>query len=219
MPVTPLRVTLADDALLFREGLSRILVESGFDVTGHHPDAASLLRQVREDPPDVVILDLRMPPTHTSEGLDAAAEIRSFAPAVGILLLSQYVEAHYALRLMDDFAGGVGYLLKDRVSDLSAFRSDLTRIAAGDVVIDPELVRRLVGRRRERDPLESLSERELDVLTLMAQGCSNAALSQELHLSVKTVEAHVRSIFTKLGLELDEREHRRVLAVLAFLRR
>jgi DNA-binding NarL/FixJ family response regulator len=217
--VTPLRVALADDALLFREGLSRILVESGFDVIGHHPDASSLLRQVRTDPPDVVVLDLRMPPTHTSEGLDAAVAIRALAPEIGILLLSQYVEAHYALRLMDDFAGGVGYLLKDRVSDLSAFRSDLGRIAAGDVVIDPELVRRLVERRRERDPLESLSERELDVLTLMAQGCSNAALSHKLHLSVKTIEAHVRSIFTKLGLELDEREHRRVLAVLAFLRR
>ena len=146
-------------------------------------------------------------------------EIRALQPQVGILLLSQYVEAHYALRLMDDFDGGVGYLLKDRVSDLAAFRSDLQRVAGGDVVIDPELVRRLVGRRRERDPLESLSERELDVLTLMARGFSNAALSQELHLSVKTIEAHVRSIFTKLGLELDEREHRRVLAVLAFLRR
>ena len=219
MSVTPLRVALADDALLFREGLSRILVESGFEVVGHHPDATSLLRQVRADPPDVVVLDLRMPPTHTSEGLDAAVEIRGLWPEVGILLLSQYVEAHYALRLMDDFAGGVGYLLKDRVSDLSTFRSDLRRIAAGDVVIDPELVRRLVGRRRERDPLESLSEGELDVLTRMAQGYSNGALSQELHLSVKTIEARVRSIFTKLGLELDEREHRRVLAVLAFLRR
>jgi len=219
VPVSALRVAMADDALLFREGLSRILAESGFDVVGHHPDAGSLMRQVQEDPPDVVVLDLRMPPTHTSEGLDAAVEIRARQPQVGILLLSQYVEAHYALRLMDDFDGGVGYLLKDRVSDLAAFRSDLQRVAGGDVVIDPELVRRLVGRRRERDPLESLSERELDVLTLMARGFSNAALSQELHLSVKTIEAHVRSIFTKLGLELDEREHRRVLAVLAFLRR
>ena len=219
MPVTPLRVALADDALLFREGLVRILSESGFEVVGHHPDAAGLLAQVRADPPDVVVLDLRMPPTHTSEGLDAAVQIRALQPEIGILLLSQYVEAHYALRLMDDFAGGVGYLLKDRVSDLSAFRTDLLRVAAGDVVIDPELVRRLVGRRRERDPLESLTERELDVLTLMARGFSNSALSAELHLSVKTIEAHVRGIFTKLGLELDEREHRRVLAVLAFLRR
>lgn len=219
MSVTPLRVALADDALLFREGLSRILDESGFDVVGHHPDADSLLRQVGSDPPDVVVLDLRMPPTHTSEGLDAAVEIRALQPQVGILLLSQYVEAHHALRLMDDFEGGVGYLLKDRVSDLATFRSDLRRIAAGDVVIDPELVRRLVGRRREQNPLEALSGRELEVLTLMARGFSNAALSQELHLSVKTIEAHVRGIFTKLGLELDEREHRRVLAVLAFLRR
>lgn len=219
MPVTDLRVAIADDALLFREGLRRILVESGFDVVGSHPDADSLLRQVRHEPPDVVVLDLRMPPTHTSEGLDAAVELRALQPQVGILLLSQYVEAHYALRLMDDFEDGVGYLLKDRVSDLAAFRTDLRRIAGGDVVIDPELVRRLVARRREHDPLESLTERERDVLTLMARGCSNAALSQELHLSVKTIEAHVRSIFTKLGLELDEREHRRVLAVLAFLRR
>ena len=219
MPVTPLRVALADDALLFREGLVRILSESGFEVVGHHPDAAGLLAQVRADPPDVVVLDLRMPPTHTSEGLDAAVQIRALRPEIGILLLSQYVEAHYALRLMDDFTGGVGYLLKDRVSDLSAFRTDLRRVAAGDVVIDPELVRRLVGRRRERDPLDSLTERELDVLTLMARGFSNSALSAELHLSVKTIEAHVRGVFTKLGLELDEREHRRVLAVLAFLRR
>lgn len=216
--MTPVRVTLADDAVLFREGLARILTEAGFEVIGQVGDGDSLVRLALTDPPDVAIIDLRMPPTHSSEGLDAAAAIRTFAPAVGLLLLSQYVEAHHALHLMNDFDHGVGYLLKDRVSDLTVFGSDVRRVASGDVVIDPELVRRLVARRREHDPLDALTERERAVLTLMAQGLSNTALSGQLHLSVKTIEAHVRSIFNKLGLRLDEREHRRVLAVIAFLR-
>lgn len=218
MRVTPVRVALADDAVLFREGLARILADAGFEITGQVGDGDALVRLVADDPPDVAVIDLRMPPTHSSEGLDAAATIRGTAPEVGLLLLSQYVEAHHALRLMDEFQGGVGYLLKDRVSDLGAFGSDVRRVAAGDVVIEPELVRRLVSRRREDDPLEALTDRERAVLTLMAQGLSNVALSSELHLSVKTIEAHVRSIFTKLGLQLHERENRRVLAVLAFLR-
>lgn len=216
--MTPVRVTLADAAVLFREGLARILTEAGFEVIGQVGDGDSLVRLARTDPPDVAIIDLRMPPTHSSEGLDAAAAIRTFAPAVGLLLLSQYVEAHHALHLMNEFDHGVGYLLKDRVSDLTVFGSDVRRVASGDVVIDPELVRRLVARRREHDALDALTERELAVLTLMAQGLSNTALSGQLHLSVKTIEAHVRSIFNKLGLRLDEREHRRVLAVIAFLR-
>lgn len=209
---------LADDAVLFREGMARILAEIGFTIVDHVADAASLVERVRSDPPDVVITDLRMPPGFADEGIEAAAAIRSFAPQVGLMLLSQYVEVHHALRLMNEFSGGVGYLLKDRVSDLGAFATDVRRVAAGDVVIDPELVALLVGRRRQHDPIARLSEREREVLGLMAQGLSNAALSSELHLSPKTVEGYVSSIFTKLDLAPDQRENRRVLAVLRFLR-
>ncbi|MGH3664902.1 MAG: response regulator transcription factor [Egibacteraceae bacterium] len=213
-----MRVILADDAVLFREGMARILAEIGFTIVDHVTDGASLVERVRSEPPDVVITDLRMPPGFADEGIEAAAAIRSFAPQVGLMLLSQYVEVHHALRLMNEFSGGVGYLLKDRVSDLGAFATDVRRVAAGDVVIDPELVARLVGRRRQHDPLARLSGREHEVLGLMAQGLSNAALSSELHLSPKTVEGYVSSIFTKLDLAPDQRENRRVLAVLRFLR-
>lgn len=213
-----MRVILADDAVLFREGMARILAEIGFTIVDHVTDAASLVERVRSDPPDVVITDLRMPPGFADEGIEAAAAIRSFAPQVGLMLLSQYVEVHHALRLMNEFSGGVGYLLKDRVSDLGAFATDVRRVAAGDVVIDPELVALLVGRRRQHDPIARLSEREREVLGLMARGLSNAALSSELHLSPKTVEGYVSSIFTKLDLAPDQRENRRVLAVLRFLR-
>lgn len=209
---------VADDSVLFREGTARILRDSGFEVVGQAADGGSLVDIVRRQPPDVVVTDLRMPPGFADEGIDAAAEIRGLAPAVGLVLLSQYVEAHHALRLMTEFERGVGYLLKDRVSDLAAFAVDVRRVAAGDVVVDPVLVTRLVGRPREQDPLERLTERERDVLALMAQGRSNTALSDELHLSPKTIEGHVRSIFTKLDLHPDERENRRVLAVLRFLR-
>lgn len=219
MSVAQLRVAIADDAVLFREGLARLVVESGFHVTCQAGDAESLIRSVREDPPDLVIADLRMPPAFAAEGLEAAVAIRSLAPDTGVLILSQYVETHHALRLMTEFDRGVGYLLKDRVTDLRSFRVDLRRVVAGDVVVDPGLVRRLVVRQRSDDPLDTLSARERDVLTLMAQGRTNLALADELNLSIKTIETHVRSIFTKLGLELDDRDHRRVLAVLAFLRR
>ena len=210
---------LADDAVLFREGMARILKDSGFDITGQAATGPELLRLVRAEPPDVAIVDLRMPPGFADEGIEVAAEIRAFAPSVGLLVLSLYVEAHHALRLMTDFDGGVGYLLKERVSDLAAFAVDVRRVAAGEVVIDAELVARLVARPREQDPLADLTERERRVLELMAQGLSNQALSEELFLSPKTVEGHVRSIFAKLGLEPGERENRRVLAVLRFLRR
>ncbi len=213
-----MRVIVADDAVLFREGMARILTEVGFEVTGQARNAVELIKLVRRDRPDVVITDLRMPPDFADEGIEAAAEIRSFAPDVGLVLLSQYVEVHHALRLMDEFDGAVGYLLKDRVSDLSAFASDVRRVAAGEVVIDQELVSRLVRRRRERDPLTELTDRERQVLALMAQGLTNAALAQELSVSLKTVEGYIRNVFTKLGLEPSEREHRRVLAVLQFLR-
>lgn len=213
-----MRVIVADDAVLFREGMARILTEVGFDVVGQARHGAELVDLVRHDPPEVVITDLRMPPDFADEGLEAATEIRSFAPQVGLMLLSQYVEVHHALRLMEEFDGGVGYLLKDRVSDLAAFALDVRRVATGEVVIDSELVSRLVGRRRERDPLADLTDREREVLALMARGLTNAALSEEMALSPKTIEGYVRSIFAKLGLEQSDREHRRVLAVLQFLR-
>ena len=209
---------LADDSVLLREGLARILTDSGFEVVGQAGDAPSLVDLVRQQAPDVVVVDLRMPPGFASEGIEAATEIRAFAPSVGLVLLSQHVEVHHAMRLMTDFDGGVGYLLKDRVFDLAAFAGDVRRVAGGDVVLDSELVTRLVARRRHDDPLDRLTARERDVLALMAQGLTNAALCSELHLSPKTVEGHVRSIFTKLDLDADERSNRRVLAVLRFLR-
>ncbi|RTL70257.1 MAG: response regulator transcription factor [Pseudonocardiaceae bacterium] len=213
-----MRVMLADDAVLFREGLARILTEMGVDVTGRAGDGTTLVDLVRRDPPDVAVLDLRMPPGFADEGIEAAGAVRAAAPGVGLVLLSQHVEVHHALRLMRDFDGGVGYLLKDRVSDLQAFGADLAAVARGGTVIDPELVSRLVARRREDDPLGALTERERAVLALMARGHSNTAIAADLHLAVKTVEAHVSAIFTKLGLTPGDREHRRVLAVLRFLR-
>lgn len=209
---------VADDAVLFREGLARILAEIGFEVVGQACDAPSLIHLARCEAPDVVVTDLRMPPGFADEGIEAVAAIRSTTPQAGLMLLSQYVEVHHALRLMNDFDGGVGYLLKDRVSDLGSFAVDVRRVAAGEVVIDPELVSRLVGRRREQDPLATLSDREREVLGLMAQGLTNAALAEELFVSLKTVEGYVRSIFMKLDLPPGERDHRRVLAVLRFLR-
>jgi len=209
---------LADDAVLFREGMARVLTDVGFTVTGQVGDGAGLLGLVRADPPDVAVIDLRMPPGFAAEGIDTAAAIRATAPGVGLMLLSQHVEVHHALRLMTEFDGGVGYLLKDRVSDLAAFGTDVRKVARGETVIDPELVARLVARRRERDPLDELTDRERAVLALMAQGLSNAAVAADLHLAIKTVEAHVTTIFAKLGLFQHEREHRRVLAVLTFLR-
>ena len=209
---------LADDSLLLREGLARILAETGFTVTGQASDGRTLLALVHRDPPDVAVIDLRMPPGFSAEGIDAAVAIRASAPKVGLLLLSQYVEVHHALRLITQFDGGVGYLLKDRVADLTAFADAVRRIAGGETVMDPELVARLVRRRREQDPLDELTTRERAVLGLMARGLSNAAVAGELHLSVKTVEAHIGAIFAKLGLAPDDREHRRVRAVLTFLR-
>jgi DNA-binding NarL/FixJ family response regulator len=213
-----MRLILADDALLFREGTARVLAEAGFEIAGQAGDAAELLDLVRRDPPAAAIIDIRMPPGHSAEGIEAAAEIRRTCPAVGLVLLSQHVDTHHAVRLMTEFQRGVGYLLKDRVSDLSTFAGDIRRVAGGDCVIDAELVTRLVAKKRAGDPLAALTDQERRVLALMAQGRSNSALSAELHLSGKTIEAHVRNIFTKLNLTPDPGDHRRVLAVLTFLR-
>ncbi len=213
-----MRVAVADDTFLFREAFCLLLEDMGIEVVHRADNGLDIVAAVRKDCPDVAIVDIRMPPGFSSEGIDAAAEIRAVAPQVGLVLLSQHVEVHHALRLMTDFDGGVGYLLKDRVSDLATFAADVRRVAAGDVVIDSELVTRLVARRRRHDPLERLTDRERDVLALMAQGLTNAALSEELHVSPKTVEGHVRNIFTKLDIGADQRSHRRVLAVLRYLR-
>lgn len=212
-----MRLILADDSILFREGLARVARDLGFYVIGQAADAESMLRMVRQYPPDVAIVDIRMPPTHTIDGLAAALEIRSTNPSVGVLVLSQYIDTHHVLELIGT-GGRVGYLLKDHVGDIAEFGDAVRRVAAGGSVIDPDVVAELVGRRRSRDLVEELSDRERDVLRLMAQGRTNSAIGDRLHMSAKTVEAHVRNIFMKLQLEPAEDDHRRVLAVLTFLR-
>ena len=214
-----LRLVLADDSLLLREGLVRLLGDAGFDVVAQAGSAEELLDAVRQHRPDVAIVDIRMPPTHTDEGLRAAEAIRAeHGTTVGILVLSQYVETTFALRLVDDGVGGVGYLLKDRVDDLEDFADAIRRIARGGSVIDPEVVAQLVGRRRSRVPLDDLTDREREVLALMAEGRSNQAICDRLFLAPKTVEAHIANIFSKLELLPAPDDHRRVLAVLAHLR-
>jgi DNA-binding NarL/FixJ family response regulator len=214
-----MRLVVADDSLLLREGITRLLTEAGFEVVAQAGNPADLLAAVSAHRPDVAIIDIRMPPTHTDEGLRAAEAIRAeHGTAVGILVLSQYVETTFALRLVADGAGGVGYLLKDRVEDLEDFADAIRRIAHGGSVIDPEVVAQLVGRRRAAVPLDDLTQREREVLTLMAEGRSNQAICDRLFLAPKTVEAHIASIFTKLELPPAADDHRRVLAVLAHLR-
>ena len=214
-----LRLVLADDSLLLREGIARVLREASFEVVAQAGTADELRTAVRTHRPDVAIVDIRMPPTHTDEGLRAAEAIRAeHGTAVGILVLSQYVETTSALRLVADGAGGVGYLLKDRVEDLDDFAEAVRRIARGGSVIDPEVVAQLVGRRRARVPIDDLTEREREVLALMAEGRSNQAICDRLFLAPKTVEAHIASIFSKLELLPAPDDRRRVLAVLAHLR-
>jgi DNA-binding NarL/FixJ family response regulator len=213
-----MQVMIADDAVLFREGLARVLQAAGIGVAAQVGDAEQLLARVRAEPPAAVVVDIRMPPTHTREGLDAAQRIRAEHPQVGVLVLSQYVEPHHAIQLLQDGASGVGYLLKDRVADVNEVIDAVRRVAAGGSVIDPEVVSQLVSRRRTHDPIQELSERERQVLALMAEGRSNQAICERLFLSPKTVEAHVHSIFTRLDLHAAPDDHRRVLAVLAFLR-
>ena len=214
-----LRIVLADDSLLLREGIARLLTEAGFEVAAQAGNAGELLRTVRDVCPDVAIIDIRMPPTFTDEGLKAAEAIRAeHGTSIGILVLSQYVETTFALRLVADGAGGMGYLLKDRVDDLDDFADAIRRIARGGSVIDPAVVAQLVGRRRAKVPLDDLSDREREVLGLMAEGRSNQAICDRLYLAPKTVEAHISSIFSKLELLPAPDDHRRVLAVLALLR-
>ena len=213
-----MRVMIADDAVLFREGLGRVLEAGGIEVAAQAGDAERLLALVLADPPDAVVVDIRMPPTHTREGLDAAQRIRAEHPQIGVLVLSQYVEPHHAMQLLEDGTSGVGYLLKDRVADVAEVVDAVRRVAGGGSVIDPEVVAQLLGRRRTRDPLQELTERERQVLALMAEGRSNQAISERLYLSPKTVEGHMRSIFIRLDLHAAPDDHRRVLAVLAFLR-
>ena len=214
-----LRLVLADDSMLLREGIARLLTESGFEIVGQAGGADELVAAVRRHRPDVAIIDIRMPPDHTDEGLRAAEAIRAeHGTKVGILVLSQYVETSFALRLVADGVGGVGYLLKDRVDDLDDFADAIRRIARGGSVIDPEVVARLVGSRRTRVPLDDLTVREREVLALIAEGRSNQAIGDRLFLAPKTIEAHIASIFSKLGLLPAPDDHRRVLAVLAHLR-
>ena len=213
-----MRVVIADDSILLREGVSRLLAEAGFDVVGQAGNADELLREVAEKNPDVAIVDIRMPPTHTDEGLRAARELRSRHPTVGVLVLSQYVRPSYAYELLADDASGVGYLLKDRVSDLHELSDAVERVGAGDSVLDPSVVSQLVGRRRPgHDPIDDLSGREQEVLSLIAEGRSNRAIAERLFIAERTVEKHVKSILMKLHIAESQDDHRRVLAVLAYL--
>jgi DNA-binding NarL/FixJ family response regulator len=212
------RVVVADDSVLLREGIVRLLEESGFDVVGQAGDAEDLVRKVAAHKPDVAVVDIRMPPTNTDDGLRAALEIRGRLPEIGVLVLSQYVEEGYALDLVGDSAGGVGYLLKDRVADVERFVDAVKRVAEGGSALDPEVVSQLLGRARRDDPLEVLSPREREVLKLMAEGRSNAAIAEQLVITERAVEKHVTSIFGKLDLTPAPADHRRVLAVLTYLR-
>ena len=211
-----MRVVIAEDSALFREGLARILADGGFEVVAQARDADELMRAIRMEPPDVAVVDVRMPPTHTDEGLRAAVQIRRRQPGAKILVLSQYVEVSYAGDLFADRAGGVGYLLKDRVVDVDELTDALRRVAAGGTVLDPQVVSELFAARR--DPLATLTPREREVLGLMAQGCTNTEICRRLVVSEGAVEKHIGNIFGKLALAPSESAHRRVMAVLTYLR-
>jgi DNA-binding NarL/FixJ family response regulator len=213
-----MRLVVADDTMLTREGIVRLLAEAGHDVVGQAEDADELLRETRLTKPDAVIVDIKMPPTHTDEGLVAAQRIRVEQPDTGVLVLSQYIEPSYALRIIEERPEGVGYLLKERVFDVAILTDALRRIQQHETVIDPTIVARLVGRRRQPDPLRRLSDREREVLGLVAEGMSNKAIAARLFIVERTVEAHVTQMFMKLGLTENPGAHRRVLVVLAYLR-
>ena len=213
-----MRVVIADDEVLLREGLERLLVEAGFDVVGKVGTADELYRKIEVARPDVAIVDIRMPPTQTDEGIVAAQEIRRSHPEIGVLVLSHHVESRYAMRLIEQHPGGAGYLLKQRVSNLAVLTDALERLREGECVVDHTIVARLVQRARPARQLAELTEREREVLALMAEGRSNKAICAQLFLSPKTIEAHVKHIFMKLGIDESADDHRRVLAVLAYLR-
>jgi DNA-binding NarL/FixJ family response regulator len=213
-----MRVVVAEDSVLLREGIVRLLTERGFEVVGQAGDAEDLLRKVGAHKPDAVVADIRMPPDNTDDGLRAAIEIRKRHPDTGVLVLSAYVEEAYAMELVSDTAAGLGYLLKDRVADVDGFIDALRRVAEGGSALDPEVVSRLLGRSRRDDPLSELTPREREVLELMAEGRSNAAIAEKLVVTERAVEKHVTSIFGKLNLTPAAEDHRRVLAVLTFLR-
>ncbi len=213
-----MRVAIAEDGVLLREGLSRLLGEAGFEVVAQCGDADELMLKVRSYPLDVAIVDIRLPPTHSDEGLRAALEIRASHPSVGVLVLSQYVELGLAMKLLADSAEGVGYLLKDRISDVKDFVSSVRRVADGGSALDPIIVSTLLSRQRDDDPLTELTPRERDVLVLMAEGSSNQGIADKLVITTRAVEKYVSTIFAKLGLPSTGTESRRVLAVLAFLR-
>ncbi|HWI96911.1 MAG TPA: response regulator transcription factor [Solirubrobacterales bacterium] len=212
-----MRVVVADDSTLLREGVVRLLEEAEIEVVGQAADAEELMRKVRAHKPDVAIVDVRMPPTHTDEGLRAAREIRTELPEVAVLVLSQYVEVAYARELLAESAEGVGYLLKDRVADVATLTDAVHRVGGGGSVLDPEVVSQMLGRQRRDDPLAALTPREREVLGLMAEGRSNAAIAAELVVTDRAVEKHVTGIFSKLELTSSSEDHRRVLAVLRFL--
>jgi DNA-binding NarL/FixJ family response regulator len=212
------RVVVADDVMLTREGIVHVLQDAGIEVVAEAEDGEELIREVARTQPDIALVDIRMPPTHTDEGLIAAQRIRSEHPGVGVLVLSHYVEASYAMRLIEDHPDRVGYLLKDRVFDVAILVDALRRITEGETVIDPTIVSRLVGRQRRENPLSKLTDREREVLGLVAEGMSNRAIAARLFVTERTVEAHITQIFMKLGLPESADDHRRVLAVLAFLR-
>jgi DNA-binding NarL/FixJ family response regulator len=213
-----MRVVVADDALLTREGIVHLLREAGVEVAGQTDNPAELLRLVHLEQPDVAIVDIRMPPTHTDEGLVAAQQIRTEHAAVGVLLLSQYVDARYAMRLLEEHPEQVGYLLKERVFDIAVLVDALRRLSEGETVVDPTIVSLLFGRRRRDEPLAELTEREREVLALVAEGLSNKAVAARLFITEATVEAHIKQVFLKLGLPMNRESHRRVLAVLTYLR-
>ena len=213
-----MRVVIAEDSVLLREGLARLLTERGFEVVGQCATPDDLLCKVRSHAPDVAIVDIRLPPTHNDEGLRAAQQIRAQHPSVGVLVLSQYVELGLAMKLLEQSAEGIGYLLKDRVSDVKEFTSAIRRVAAGGSAIDPTIISQLLGRRRDDSPLEHVTPREREVLELMAEGRSNQGIAERLVITERAVQKHITNIFEKLGLTASGDDHRRVLAVLAYLR-